>query len=81
MIAIAAVPTLGLFVSFSRIQLAYAVVGAAFMPILALALLFLNGSPKRIGEAGRNSMMATIVPIAVVAFFIWAGAYEIAEKL
>ena len=80
LIAIATVPVLGLFVSFSRIQLAYAVVGAAFMPILALALLFLNGSPKRIGEAGRNSAMATIVLIAVVAFFIWAGAYEISEK-
>jgi Mn2+/Fe2+ NRAMP family transporter len=80
LIAIATVPAAGLFVSFSRIQLAYAVVGAAFMPILALALLFLNGSPKRIGEAGRNSALATASLIAVVAFFIWAGAYQIADK-
>lgn len=81
LIAIATVPAAGLFVSFKQIQLAYAVVGAAFMPILALALLFLNGSRKRIGEAGRNSTLATASLIAVVTFFIWAGAYQIADKL
>ena len=81
LIAIATVPALGLFVGFSRIQLAYAVVGAAFMPILAIALLFLNSSRKRIGDAGRNSALANISLIAVIAFFIWAGAYEIADKL
>tara|TARA_R110002072_G_scaffold173600_2_gene328254 strand:+ start:7611 stop:8939 length:1329 start_codon:yes stop_codon:yes gene_type:complete len=81
LVAIATFPALGLFVSFSRIQLAYAVVGAAFMPILAIALLFLNGSPKRIGEAGRNTPLATASLIAVVAFFVWAGAYEIADMM
>ena len=80
LVAIATVPAVGLFVSFSRIQLAYAVVGAAFMPILAIALLFINGSRKRIGEAGLNSMLATVSLVAVIAFFIWAGAYEIADK-
>ena len=81
LIAIATVPALGLFVGFSRIQLAYAVVGAAFMPILAIALLFLNSSRRRIGEAGRNSALANASLIAVIAFFIWAGANEIADKL
>lgn len=81
LIAIVTVPAAGLFVSFKQIQLAYAVVGAAFMPILALALLFLNGSPKRIGEAGRNSTLATASLIAVITFFIWAGVYQIADKL
>ncbi len=80
LMAIATVPAAGLFVSFKQIQLAYAVVGAAFMPILALALLFLNGSPNRIGAPGRNSTLATASLIAVIAFFIWAGAYQIADK-
>jgi Mn2+/Fe2+ NRAMP family transporter len=80
LISIATIPTVGLFISFSRIQLAYAVVGAAFMPILAIALLFLNGSRKRIGEAGLNSMLATMSLVAFIAFFIWAGVYEIADK-
>lgn len=81
LIAIATVPALGLFVGFSRIQLAYAIVGAAFMPILALALLFLNGSRKRIGAAGLNSAMATVSLFAVVVFFVWAGVYQVRDKL
>ncbi|NQV29058.1 MAG: Nramp family divalent metal transporter [Rhodopirellula sp.] len=78
--AIATVPAVGLFISFQQIQLAYAVVGAAFMPILALALLFLNGSRKRIGKAGQNSALATVSLIAVVVFFSWAGIYEITDR-
>ncbi|MGZ0172172.1 MAG: Nramp family divalent metal transporter [Planctomycetales bacterium] len=81
LIAVATVPAVGLFVSFTTIQLAYAVVGAAFMPILALALLFLNGSRKRIGDDGRNSALATVSLIAVVVFFAWAGVYQISDKL
>lgn len=81
LVAIATVPAFGLFVSFKQIQLAYAVVGAAFMPILAVALLFLNGSRKRIGDEGRSSTFATVSLIAVVVFFAWAGAYQIADKL
>lgn len=79
--AIASVPAIGLFVSFSVVQLTYAVIGAAFMPILALALLFLNGSRHRIGDNGCNSKLATISLTAVVIFFIWAGIYEISDRL
>jgi Mn2+/Fe2+ NRAMP family transporter len=81
LIAIATVPAVGMFASFQQIQLAYAVVGAAFMPILALALLFLNGSRQRIGDAGRNSNLATVSLVAVVVFFVWAGAYEVSDRL
>jgi len=81
LIMIATVPAVGLFVSFQDIQLAYAVVGAAFMPILAFALLFLNGSRKRIGDAGRNSALATVSLVAVVVFFVWAGVDQVGDKL
>lgn len=81
LIAIATVPAIGLFMSFSVVQLTYAVIGAAFMPILAMALLFLNGSRKRIGDTGRNSTLATVSLTAVIVFFIWAGVYEISDKL
>lgn len=80
LLLLATVPAVGLFVSFTQIQLVYAVVGAAFMPILALALLFLNGSQKRIGNAGCNSTLATISLLAVIVFFIWAGIYQISDK-
>lgn len=71
--AIATVPAIGLFVNFQQILLAYAVVGAAFMPVLAAALIALNSSSKRIGAAGRNTTLATLVLIGIVAFFAWAG--------
>ena len=51
------------------------------MPILAIALLLLNCSRKRIGDEGRNSVLANVSLIAVIMFFIWAGANEIAKKM
>lgn len=71
--AIATVPALGLFVSFEKVQLAYAIVGAAFMPILAVALIALNSSVRRIGATGRNSIAATLVLTVIVGFFAWTG--------
>ena len=41
--AIAFLPMLGLFMSFKEVRKLYAVIGALFMPLLALALLILNG--------------------------------------
>ena len=81
LIAIATIPAVGLFGSFTEIQFAYAVVGAAFMPILAIALLVLNCRRKYIGDEGRNSVLANVSLIAVITFFIWAGANQIAQKL
>jgi len=80
LIVLGTVPAVGLFADFDQIQLAYAVVGAAFMPILAAVLLFLNGSGRRIGVQARNSRLATVSLIAVVLFFLWAGAYRISNQ-
>ena len=81
LLAIAIVPAAGLLVSFDKVQLAYGIVGAAFMPILAAALIFLNGSEKRIGAAGRSSTVVTLLLIAVVGFFCWAGYFDVRGQL
>ncbi len=81
LLAIAIIPAIGLVGSFEKVQLAYGIVGAAFMPILALALIFLNGSVKRIGTAGRSSILVTVILTAVVAFFCWAGYFDVQKKL
>ncbi|MBI1313536.1 iron transporter [bacterium] len=81
LLAIAIIPASGLLVSFEKVQLAYGIVGAAFMPILATALSFLNGSVKRIGTAGRNSVAVTLTLIAVIAFFCWYGYYDIRKAI
>ncbi len=78
---IATIPAIGLFVKFEEVQLAYAVVGAAFMPFLAAVLLFLNGSAVRIGRTLKNSKRTTIILAATVIFFAWAGFYEAREKI
>lgn len=81
LVAIAVIPATGLFVSFEKVQLAYGVVGAAFMPLLALVLIYLNGSERRIGEQGRNSTAVALTLMAVVAFFCWAGYFDVRDRL
>ncbi len=74
--ALATVPAIGLWESFQQIQKIYAIVGAAFMPILALTLLLLNGSSKLVGREMRNGPLTTILLLATLAFFAWAGWQE-----
>jgi Mn2+/Fe2+ NRAMP family transporter len=76
---LATVPALGLFVSFTQIQKVYAIFGASFMPILALALLLLNGRAKWVGERYRNSWLTTLILTATLVFFLVAGWFEITK--
>ena len=72
LLAIATVPILGLLVSFKDIQKYYAVVGAGFMPVLALALLVLCGRRAWIGSA-RTRLLGTAALLVTMGFFAWAG--------
>ncbi len=67
----------GLFSSFVRIQKVYAVVGALFIPMLALALLFLNGRRSWVGRAHRNGPLATAALVAAVALFALFGYLQL----
>ena len=73
-IALAIVPLYGLFGSFREVQKIYAVVGASFMPLLAVALLIQNGRPI-LGRA-RNGILATTALLTTVAFFAWVAGRE-----
>lgn len=79
--AIALVPLLGLAVTFKRIQLLYAFIGAGFMPLLALALLHLNGQPRLVGREGRNRPSTIAILVAVVIFFAIVGWFEIRKAI
>ncbi len=74
--ALATIPLAGLFVEFQSLQKTYAIIGAAFMPLLALVLLFLNGQKRWIGERFRNSVFTNLLLILTLLFFILAGFYE-----
>ena len=69
LIFIAIVPMLGLWVSFKEIQKIYAVIGACFMPLLALSLLILNGRRAWVGARFRNRWPTAVVLVATLAFF------------
>ena len=68
--AIALVPMLGLLGGFKEGQKAYAVFGALFMPLLAAALLVLNGRAKWVGPKLRNRPLTTAILAATVLFFL-----------
>lgn len=73
LLALAVVPAMGLWVSFKEIQKLYAVIGAAFMPLLALALLVMNGRSSWIGARFRNSWLISALLCLTLAFFVWAA--------
>ncbi len=81
LLAIAIVPLVGLGVSFQAVQKAYAVIGALFLPILAVVLLLLNGRTDWITRRYRNSPLTVIVLVSTLAFFLLAGVLELARKL
>ena len=69
--ALALLPMAGLFHSFREVQKVYAIAGAWFLPVLALALLFLNGRAGWVGQRYRSRPATQAVLLATLAFFSW----------
>jgi Mn2+/Fe2+ NRAMP family transporter len=75
--AMATLPAVGLFRDFAAAQKAYAVFGALFIPLLAVALLLLNGSPRCIGAEHRNGPVVTIALLLAVVLFLVYGYFTL----
>ena len=76
---LATVPILGLFVAFDDIQKLYTISGAAFLPLLALALLILNGRRSWVGNLTNRpitvvALCATLIFFGWLAWSAWFGA-------
>ncbi|MEH6345379.1 MAG: Nramp family divalent metal transporter [Bermanella sp.] len=71
---LALVPMLSLVMPFKEIQKLYSVVGAFFMPILALSLLWLNN--KHVTENFKNGKWLNLSLVLVFLFFILATLYK-----
>jgi Mn2+/Fe2+ NRAMP family transporter len=71
LVAIAVVPMLGLFFSFSDVQRLYAIIGAWFFPVLAIVLIVFNGRRTWVGQGFRNGPLGIAALGVVLAFFIW----------
>jgi Mn2+/Fe2+ NRAMP family transporter len=69
LVALAIVPMLGLAFSFQQVQKLYAMVGALFIPALALALLVMNGRRAWVG-AQANGPAAVALLAGALGFFL-----------
>ncbi len=76
LLALAGVPLLSLGVSFKQAQKAYAIVGAAFLPLLALTLLWLLRTSV-VGEQHASRWWTRLALIATLLFFGAAGALKL----
>lgn len=81
LLLLATVPALGLWGDFREVQKLYAIVGACFLPLLAVALLFLNGHAKWVGPQYRNSWITTLLLLATLVFFAAFGWQEARDAL
>ncbi len=72
LLGMAIVPMLGLLMSFREVQKLYAVIGAMFIPMLALVLLILNGRREWVGDLA-NRKPTVVALLAAIAFFGWMG--------
>jgi len=69
LLALATIPLAGLFTTFERVQKLYAIFGALFMPMLAAALLVLNGRVAWVGHEYRNRPLTTALLLATLLLF------------
>lgn len=72
-IALATIPLAGLAHPFRTIQKAYAVLGAAFLPLLALALLVLCNRRRWMGPRMQNGPLSNAMLAAALALTAAAG--------
>ena len=66
----------GLLSSFVQIQKIYAVLGALFIPMLALVLLILNSREDLVGEDYSNGLTTRLVLAATLVLFLSFGIME-----
>ena len=81
LVGMATVPMLGLFVDFSTVQLAYAFVGALFVPALGGVLLVLTNRSAWIGPRYRNRLATNSVLVLAVAVVALAAAFSIHGRI
>ena len=76
-IAIAVVPLALLWVSVERIQVGYAIMGALFMPLLALTLLLMNNRLRWVGAQFRSGWFTNGVLTITLLLFAYMGALRL----
>ena len=78
LLAIATIPAIGLMFSFRAMQKYYAVLGASFLPALAVVLLVLNGQEKWV-KGSKNGPWSIAGLAATLLFFLGVVVIKIAS--
>ncbi len=81
LVAIAIVPLVLLWGTVRQVQLAYAVMGALFMPLLALTLLILNTQGRLVGKRFRSGWFINALLVATLALFAYMGFLQLTGRL
>ncbi|MCZ7646012.1 MAG: Nramp family divalent metal transporter [Planctomycetota bacterium] len=81
LVALAVLPLVLLWGTVKQVQLAYAVLGAFFMPLLALTLLLMNNREAWVGKRFVNSFWINALLALTLVFFAGVGVQEILEGL
>jgi Mn2+/Fe2+ NRAMP family transporter len=77
LLALALVPLTLLWFKVQEVQLVYGIVGALFMPFVALTLLVLNNRVRLVGREFRNGPVINGLLALTLAFFAYLGVREI----
>lgn len=80
LVALAIAPLPMLWAPLQRAQLAYAIVGALFMPLLAATLLWMNNRRAWVG-ALRNGWLTNAALVATLLLFLVVGLQEALDAL
>ena len=75
------VPLVTLWLTVERIQLAYAVMGALFMPLLALTLLILNTQSRFVGERFRSGWLINAILVVTLVLFAYMGFLQLGGRM
>ncbi len=81
LLALAILPLTLLWFRVQEIQLIYGIVGALFMPFVALTLLILNNRAGLVGREFRNGWVINILLAVTLAFFAYVGIGEVIALL
>ncbi|MCB9851975.1 MAG: Nramp family divalent metal transporter [Phycisphaerales bacterium] len=81
LVCLAIVPLVFLKLKVETIQLAYAVLGAFFMPLLALTLLIMNNRRAWVGDRFRSGWLINALLAATLIFFAVVGGQTLLESL
>lgn len=77
LVAIATMPTALVWLSVKQVQLAYAIMGALFMPLLTLTLLIMNNRERWVGRRFRNGWSINLLLLITLLLFVVVGALQV----